>query len=781
MASHAVKLNSMMFAPLLATVFMAQSPIQLWRGGPADDSFAYSATSDTFISSQTPEKNFGRDPLLSGGPGKTILIQFGDLERILKGRAIKSARLVLTRVLGETPVVTSVGSLLQPWGEGFGKRGVTFLSVPLETGALTPARSATWEHRFGGIGNRNWNRAGARGGLDRLEVPVSAVNDGPNLILDGLGPSIQTALKSGGEHFGWAIELSTISDFASSEAPTGQPVLVIETEDAPVQGDVFVQSLESDHDPKTEWPSPGTPTQFTAIVRSAETPSGNLVIEWRVNDQVVKTDSHPGFEAGSQAEFTLSTPWPTPRPDPRANTVSVRVSGVQPDQNPINNQLSALFQSVTLPIIVDKAAHPAFELAAKKLGYSGIEAYLQAGARLWNQTLLAHSRFSFAPTGVPAGLRITAISTADLSVMKLGPGVLILTALEIELVQGPQALRKLMVRFAQHHGLQVKQGSIVPDPFAGLMGSGDTRNDSDIPTELGLAREPWFDPFLTDLFLPSTDLLSAADAAWLMARTTTKSPMATQVMPTGVFFRILDPMGKSLSGLTLSVSGGVGTPEKFTLTAGTWRYPKSVQELFAGEATPESVAVLSVTNAAGETASAAITGAQLIEAKARSKSDLVVVPVRFPLPSFKVLRQNNLALNRLVISSASDLPIQVNKVVDGNFDTGLVLAPGTHWVEIDLAKERILGEIVLSLDKPVHSFEIKTYDTGQRLNVAKLWFREIDMARTTPFRIESDGPHQKWHYQGSGTFARFVRFELKVTEPTTLKEILVLGGENAPR
>lgn len=770
-----------MTAPLLATALLAQSPISLQRGGPADDSFAYWATADTFIASQTPEKNFGRDPLLSGGPGNTLLIQFGDLERVLKGRAIKSARLVLTRVLGETPVVTSVGSLQQPWGEGFGKRGVTFLNVLLEANAATPIRSATWEHRFGGVGSRNWNRSGARAGADRVEVPFSAVNDGATLVLDGLGPSLAQALKASGEHHGWAIELSTVSDFASSEAPTGRPVLVIETEAATVTGDVFVQSLESDQDPKPTWPAPGTATEFTAIVRSVDTPSGNLVVEWHVNDQVVKTENHPGIEAGGQAEFTMTTPWPTQRNDPRANTVSIHVIGVQPDLNPINNRLSAMFQSVTLPIIVDKNAKPAFDEGAKKLGYSCVEAYLQSAARTWNQTLLAHSRFSFAPAGIPAGLRLTAISTGDLSVMKFGPGLIMLQQSDLEVVNGPEALRKLMLRFAEHHGLQQKQGSIVPDPFAGLMGGGDTRNDSDIPTELGLAREPWFDPFLVDLLLPSTDLLSAADAALLIARTANKAPATEQVMPTGVLFRLLDPMGKSLTNITASISGGVSGQENFTLASGTWRYPKSVKELFSGEATAESVAVITVTNNAGETARAAITGAQLIEAKARSKSDLVVVPVRFPLPSFKVLRQNNLALNRLVTSSASDVPVQVNTVVDGNFDTGLTLSPGNHWVEVDLAKERILGEIVLSFDKPVQSFEIKTYDTGQRANVAKLWFREIDMPRTTPFRIESEEAHLKWRYQGSGTFARFVRFELKVTEPTLLKEILVLGGENTPR
>src|SRR5437870_5710195 len=80
--------------------------IVLFRGAPSHSGFAYCAVEDTFLDSQRADANFGRDGLLSAGKEKTVLIKFGDLPRMLEGKKVVNARLVLTIASGADPTLT---------------------------------------------------------------------------------------------------------------------------------------------------------------------------------------------------------------------------------------------------------------------------------------------------------------------------------------------------------------------------------------------------------------------------------------------------------------------------------------------------------------------------------------------------------------------------------------------------------------------------------------------------------------------------------------------------
>jgi hypothetical protein len=213
------------FALALALAVPSEpASVTLVRGGPGDAAFRYWAVRDTFLDANEPDRNFGRDLLLEGGPQKTILIDFGDLARMTEGRSIIGATLVLNQEIG--PAVTSVDvrRIGKAWREGPFTRGLrnrTFSGdgVPLPAGA-------SWSRRDLADNAARWGSAGARDASDAIGIDgAKATSADGTLRIEGLAKAIEAARISPGVVHGIALRFREEVAFTSSDAPLRQPRL----------------------------------------------------------------------------------------------------------------------------------------------------------------------------------------------------------------------------------------------------------------------------------------------------------------------------------------------------------------------------------------------------------------------------------------------------------------------------------------------------------------------------------------------------------------------------
>ena len=210
--------------------------VDLFRGANLGGGTRYWAVEDTTLDSQEPDQNFGGVPTLGSGPGKTLLIKFGDLNRAL-GPAVrvKDARLVLTVLTGRTSALRGAYVLKAPFGEGPAKTLTLF--DPVGGPKATAARgSSTWKHRRAGAGGAQWQQAGASGLGDA--TPVQGVSAQPGagdtLVVGGLGPTVQRMLDRWYDNDGLSLAFDGVAEFGSSQSQAARPVLQVELEPAPL-------------------------------------------------------------------------------------------------------------------------------------------------------------------------------------------------------------------------------------------------------------------------------------------------------------------------------------------------------------------------------------------------------------------------------------------------------------------------------------------------------------------------------------------------------------------
>jgi hypothetical protein len=97
------------------------------------------------------------------------------------------------------------------------------------------------------------------------------------------------------------------------------------------------------------------------------------------------------------------------------------------------------------------------------------------------------------------------------------------------------------------------------------------------------------------------------------------------------------------------------------------------------------------------------------------------------ISSGAVKTDEDLATGKSVSDSLDRSQTELNAVVDANPQTSLDVVPKEkpYWIEIDLARDRVIGAIEIETDgKPMEKFEISTYRTGQKPESAQTWIRE---------------------------------------------------------
>ena len=240
-----------MIAALIFAAISAQGSartVDLSRGAPisAEPSslVCWDTSDDTYIDGTGPDENFGGDTILAGGPGKTILVRFGDLNRVLGPTGhIKKATSYLTLAAGDRPIIKSVGRLNSKWGAGpYFTLGALDQSIPStlseKRSRKSPSKpepagwSATWRHRLTGEGGASWQQAGANGPEDEeVLVDVHGTAGEKELVIDGLAATIQRFADHPEQNYGLALQFQKrLLRFSSPAVPGSREDLAFELE-----------------------------------------------------------------------------------------------------------------------------------------------------------------------------------------------------------------------------------------------------------------------------------------------------------------------------------------------------------------------------------------------------------------------------------------------------------------------------------------------------------------------------------------------------------------------
>ncbi len=723
------------------------SVIEISRGARGDFEVA-----DTTLSSSEPDRSFGGDQTLAAGPQKAILIRFGALRRaVAANQPILEASLRLTLAGGGPAKLASVSVVKVPWGEGPANSLRSSLVGLDKTGkAAAPLLAATWRERRGQ--RAPWQRAGASGAADAVVVPnVKFQADADTLTLTGLEKAVTEMRDRPEENYGFLLNFETAVEFSSSEASRGRPVLAVKVGGsvASAGADLAVESIVRT-----------APDTITAtIVNIGDAPSSAFSTVWSVDERVGSIrDGGKSLPAGGSTTVTLQDSGTT-QPDGRLHPITLTVTPEAPEANPTNNAATYQASGQTLPV----ALSPEFAAAVAVRPAS----WLSNLANELNDSIFPYSRFSFSPEGTIARVNLVpAIGETGLT-LGLRPG----------LSPREAAIRQILTAMgapdfaAQNIELKTPDGRILPtDVFSGLSGYGDTRNESNLPGSLALPYAPFSSPIFDVNPLVPSGLLSSSDVAALNAKLAGTTP----TVPKTSLLRVQDLAGRPIAAQELGfypvVDGKVAEEAAFKVssgTTGTVLLPgqDATGPLWA-DGRPTTYAIRAVRF--GVTDWTALKKWQLLDA-ARRGTGAAFFELRFNLPGSALDSAVNLASGKLANDMVGSLPVELLKATDGNPATALKLGGEKGWVELDLGKDRTLGEIRIAAGTSFwDKFDIIGYGTGQTAADGTLLAREIDWNWTSRLRNEGGAVP----YRGFTARVRYIRLVNRGSKTGELAEIV---------
>ena len=205
----------------------------------ATESVALHPVADTTLFESDPNNNLGATPTFvsgttSGNLGQPFrsraMMTFDVAGKVPSGATIASAELTLTVVRIPGPAVNSnfdLHRLLEPWGEG---------NKNSTTGLQATTGESTWISRFFLL--PQWAAPGGAPGTDFLTAVsastfVQGLGEYTFAATSNLTADVQFWLDNTNANFGWILlsqaeaTASTARRFASREAATGAPVLVV--------------------------------------------------------------------------------------------------------------------------------------------------------------------------------------------------------------------------------------------------------------------------------------------------------------------------------------------------------------------------------------------------------------------------------------------------------------------------------------------------------------------------------------------------------------------------
>ena len=824
-----------MIAALLFAAMSQQGKVrtvELSRGAsiPLADStagtFGYWDTTDTYLDGTAPDDNFGGEPILSAGPSNTLLIRFGDLNRVLgPTRHVKKATLILTLAGGDRPKLKTVDRILVPWGAGpyftvnalinratqnKEQEGQVIKSKP-----TAPKWSATWRRRLSGDYGAAWQQAGANGPLDSETLSGLTTSGGEKEVaIDGLTAAVQYQADHPTQNFGFGIQFTDGCEFYSGRAAIGRPRLVLELEPAPKSNgpDLSVTEIER-VSASGNVPNEGEEVTYKAHVKNVGTSkSAGFTATWLVTGKPdTTTEVTEGLAAGAETALTVHNPYHTDKSDHRTQTVELRIAPKGADATPANNALLVYQNARMIDVKIPDSLAGATEL--NLAGSNAIEDWVQEQVRVFNETYAAQSRFSFAPDGAKERISVQHIftgSTPPADGAHADGTAAVPVAETAWLNSDPEFLRNVGLAIGlpdftsmsfsagqkvdlKVDGKPLNRGSI--DLYPGVIGYGDTRYEGVLAGPIGMVYEPFPSTASGLLPLVPTGLLASTDVAILNARVE-HSPDGLD-MPKTTLIKASDIQGRPLINQQLdffqSKDGRIPErPPTFSVTtsevAGTALLPNATGFGPFGKLTPDggNGAFLIRATAHGVTEWGWLKAWQLIDSANRGNKAAGVMDVRFNLPSVVLDPSIDLAKDRIITDSTNLLPAKLGPLVSGGTDKEVTLGGKIgDWVEIDLGRDRTIGEITLlgSQDAFWPQFDIVVYSTGQKASEASPWASELKWNWTASNRrdlIGSDSNIVSVAYRAPETRIRFIRIINRSSSVGKLRAIRVVPIKISP-
>ncbi|AIE84801.1 hypothetical protein OP10G_1433 [Fimbriimonas ginsengisoli Gsoil 348] len=649
-----------------------------------------------------------------------------------------------------------------------------------------PRGAATWRYRIAGDGGAGWQQLGAQGSADTAKIEgAQATSDTKETRIEGLQSTVQEMVDHPFANYGFALAFDAPVQFGSGQANSGRPRLELELEDAaPKTGaDLSVVAIERKG-------NPGELATFVAHVKNVGTASSpGFSATWYVEDKPgVPQDVSKPLAPGEEATLSTQAAYRNDKSDHRFGSVALRIRPSGPDANPRNDGLSVVTSGRGITVAVSKAT-------AAQLAPQSAEDWVQGQVRLFNDVYLAQSRFSFAPDGVRERVLVNRVMVADLG--SVGDASLGDAVVQVASTDPTRFLRSLAMTIgAPSYGAE----SVSPennllsnrggqDRFPGLMGYGDTRYEGLVPGQVGLPYEAFSNPMFEAIPIEPTGLLSATDVATLNAAFGGPAP----VLPKTVLLHVQNQAGEGLDGAELQIfqtqDGKIAkdATSRVTLTTtkgGTALLPGGDSSPFAKlDPTGGNGALLIKATANGVTEWTWLKNWQLIDTASRGNRVAAIMDLRVALPSLPLESETNLAADRIVSDSAGSVPAKLAALIDGSNETEAALGgkPG-DWVEIDLGRDRTVGEVDLVADPGSvwTAYDLVTYSTGQRPEEAQRWTQEVDANWSYHNRRDPLSANRvSVAYRGKPRRFRFLRIVNRGRTPGRLAEIKVIPAKVA--
>lgn len=734
--------------PILSPI-QASASVELARGENIGG-VAYWDVADVSLDERFPDAVLGGEGTLGVGPGRTLLIRFGGLDRIVGRRKVARARIVFQQFSGTTTALAGAGRMLVPWGEGPERSLATIMAPPPKDGKppKPPAWASTWRERR--TGKAGWQGAGARGASD-FEPIATAVSTDVNgrLEIDGLAATVQRMADRPLENYGFQFRFDALADLGSAQVRAGSPRLVLDLEDvdntAITRPNVSVEGIALEN---------GKAIATVRNVGSAEASFGG---SWYVDGKPVGDPVSGGKLApGASATFEIARA-AVKDADPKTTPLVFSVAAA--DDIVSSNDAVQAYEAGTF---VEVTLSPE---AAAKIGPDP-GGWVQSQTRAFNDVYLAQSRFSFAPEGARPRLNASRVTVGE---AKEGT-----VRLEVGDIGEPSAdNRALMLRFLEKLGLPpapsgVATSSLTPqkstDPFPGIRSYGDTRDEAAIPPSLAFPFEPYSDRLIEQNPPVASGLLAATDVALLNGVATT--------LPKVIVVRAYDLLGRPLTDQEIEFVSPDGTASLFkgkTSAAGSILITKPLLKDWSETAVARATAF-------GETTYAFAKGWTLYQNTARGNREVAFLDMRFNLPSSELEKGTDLARDRVISASDERGAADLAAAVDGKPDTSIALGKKAgDWIEIDLGRDRTVGELRLMGDL-WGRFRAVGYGTGQSADDASPLVNEIDF----PWAKANRGEDGWTTYRTPAARVRYVRLIAVSDGGGTLNEIAITPARVAP-
>jgi hypothetical protein len=830
--------------------------IELYRGANLPgQSPRYWAVEDTTLDSTQADIDQGWAPELYGAQGKNIVIQFKDLNRALgPHKKIVSASLVFTIGAGERVAFAGANELLQPWHEGPG-RTLTSLN-PDEPTQAAARWSATWRHRRApDMGWEHAGATGQNDSRHIAEAKFRQPNP-DQVAIDGLGQAVQRQYDRPQDNHGFMLRFEAPIEFASSKAPKDRPKLVLQYEDAPkaAGADLSVTFIERkpeydryqndggftsgqqdgqnvpvlDHPLNAlnkKWPADGEQLSYVAHIKNVgDAPSQGFSARWLVGEKSGATVDMPQtLVPGAEATVSIQLPYRTIHSDHRVQPIALQIEPKGADTVAGNNFLEIQENALNLGVWVEKGFADKLQSRETATGSHGVEDWIQQQVSCLNDVYFPFSRFSFATDGVLERVRVQRITVVPDGTLKgsdnlpEGKATLAYDAeigfpASAEVPSTPGASLPLLRRICRGLGVvdmtvgeftagdpRLGLGGREPgvnrgteDLFPGLMGGGDTRDESRLPRTFQVPYQPYADVIGDQSGLQPTDLLSCTDAAALTSDLGKRRGLTGQYLydtPSIVALSILDYNGKKLPNVNLTfyqlVNGtysalcpgyNVGSGSRGVVSMPKRDPGTGVTSSASTDAhvlRPNAFGRIDFNNGNGAFfVKAQLNGAtewsalklwHFVDTYHRGQKSIALMNLAFNLPSDPLDTGSNVAKGHAVSDSASDAAATLAALTDGALDQAVSLpAKAGSSIELDLGRDRTIGEIRLFAkgEDFWNSFDISTYTTGQKPTEARPWSKEENWGWAYRNRADQDAKDPTLRsvaYRGPSKRFRYIR------------------------